>query len=121
MIYRRNWLWFFILVFLPLFLAGCSGIRWQMKETVFFGLRRTLFYRRNSASHFWSSSASVGRGFFREKYTDSTGRVVFQLAPGTYTVDISKDGYSTIRDSITIYTLELTPGIYPYGLIPQGG
>ena len=35
MIYRRNWLWFFILVFLPLFLAGCSGIRWQMKETVF--------------------------------------------------------------------------------------
>ena len=121
MIYRRNWLWFFILVFLPLFLAGCSGIRWQMKETVFL-VYEELYSTEGTVLPISGAQVLVsGEGFSGEKYTDSAGRVVFQLAPGTYTVDISKDGYSTIRDSITIYTLELTPGIYPYGLIPQGG
>lgn len=120
--YRRIWLWIFLFIFFSFILGGCSGIRWQMKETVFLVYEIESYSSERLVIPLPGAQVVVsGEGFSGVKYTDSAGRVVFQLAPGTYTVQVSKNGYLPVSDSITIYTLELTPGTYYYELIPQGG
>jgi len=120
--YHRAWLGLFLSIFLSLLLGGCSGIRWQMKETVFLVYEVEPYSSEGTVIPIPGALVAVsGESFSGVKYTDSTGRVVFQLAPGTYTIQVSKDGYFPVSDSITIYTLELTPGTYYHELIPQGG
>lgn len=120
--YRRTWLWVFLSIFFSLLLGGCSGIRWQMKETIFLVYEVEPYSSEGTVIPVPGALVTVsGESTSGMKYTDSTGQVVFQLAPGTYTVQVSKDGYLPVSDSITIYTLELTPGTYYYELIPQGG
>ena len=109
-------------MFLSLFLAGCSGVRWQMKETVFLVYETESYSSEGLVIPIPGAQVVVsGESFSGVKYTDSAGQVVFQLPPGTYTVQVSKDGYLPVSDSITIYTLELTSGTYYYELFPQGG
>ncbi len=109
-------------MFLSLFLAGCSGVRWQMKETIFLVYEVEPYSSEGTVIPVPGALVTVsGESTSGMKYTDSTGRVVFQLAPGTYTVQVSKNGYLPVSDSFSIYTLELTTGTYYYELIPQGG
>lgn len=93
-----------------------------MKETVFLVYEELYSIERTVIPIPGAQVVVSGEGFSGVKYTDSTGRAVFQLSPGTYTVQVSKGGYLSVSDSITIYTLELlTPGTYPYELFPRGG
>ena len=120
--YRRIWLWIFLFIFFSFILGGCSGIRWQMKETVFLVYEIESYSSERLVIPIPGAQVVVsGESFSGVKYTDSVGQVVFQLLPGTYTVQVSKNGYLPVSDSISIYTLELTPGTYYYELFPQGG
>ncbi len=62
----------------------------------------------------------VGGSYTGTRYTDSEGKAFFHIPPGTYSVQVGKNGYNTVTDTITIFTLELTSGRYYYELIPQG-
>ena len=101
---------------------GCSGVRWQMKETIFLVYEVEPYSSEGTVIPVPGALVTVsGENTSGMKYTDSAGQVVFQLLPGTYTVQVSKNGYLPVSDSISIYTLELTPGTYYYELFPQGG
>jgi len=117
---KKVMLYLLPLLFLGLIQSGCLGVRWQEKETYI------LVYEIEP----YSSSGYVlpvplaqvavsGNGYSSTKYTDSQGKTMFLLSPGTYTVQISKDGYESVSDTITIYTLELTPGYYRFCLVRQ--
>lgn len=103
-----------------LLLSGC-GVRWQMKDTYIFVYEIEPNSPEGYVLPVPLAQVSVSGSITAIRYTDANGRAHFQLPPGTYTVTITKSGYASITDTITIYTLELTPGRYVYYLPRQGG
>lgn len=109
-----------VVLLLFLFVSGC-GVRWQMKDTHIFVYEMRLDSPGGSVLPVPLARVSVEGNVTAVRYTDANGRAHFQLPPGTYVVSITKEGYLSITDTITIYTLELTPGRYVYYLAREGG
>ncbi|MGC8777286.1 MAG: carboxypeptidase-like regulatory domain-containing protein [Candidatus Caldatribacteriaceae bacterium] len=108
---------FLIWVSVIFLLAGC-GVRWQVKDTWVYVFENSP---QGITIPLQGALVSVaGEGYTGAKYTDDEGKVLFQVPPGTYVIQVSKNGYASVTDTITIYTLELTAGRYYYVLIPQG-
>lgn len=115
---RKFLVWIGVFIILGFLMAGC-GVRWQIKDT-------WIYVYENSSQGVTlplrGALVSVaGEGYTGTRYTNEDGKALFQIPPGTYTVQVSKSGYTTVTDTIAIYTLELTPGRYYYVLVPQGG
>ncbi|MEN3184687.1 MAG: carboxypeptidase-like regulatory domain-containing protein [Atribacterota bacterium] len=102
------------------FLSGC-GVRWQMKDTYIFVYEIEPNSPEGYVLPVPLAQVSIAGNVTKTLFTDASGKVRFQLPPGTYTVSITKNGYLPVTDTITIYTLELTPGRYVYYLARQGG
>jgi|YNPMSStandDraft_1061717.scaffolds.fasta_scaffold136144_2 hypothetical protein len=114
---KRSVLQVGVCFFLAFLLAGC-GVRWQIKDAWFYVYENSS---QGAPIPLQGALVSVaGEEYTGAKYTDAEGKVLFQIPPGRYTVQVSKSGYVSITDTITIYTLELTSGRYYYVLIPQG-
>lgn len=109
-----------VFLFAIFFLAGC-GVRWQMKDTYIFVYEIEPNSPEGYVLPVPLAQVSVTGSVSAVRYTDANGRAHFQLPPGTYTISITKSGYLPLSDTITIYTLELTPGRYVYYLARQGG
>ncbi|MDK2896249.1 MAG: Carboxypeptidase regulatory-like domain [Candidatus Atribacteria bacterium] len=117
---KAKFLIFGLLVCL-LFVSGCSGVRWQMKETVVYVFEIEELSSSNQHLPLAGAQVSIsGEGYSATKFTDSEGKAVFQVPPGTYTLQASKAGYRSASEIITLYTLELTTGYYYLNLIPGG-
>jgi len=100
--------------------GGCLGVRWQEKETHILVYEIEPYSSSNYVLPVPLARVAVsGNGYSSTKYTDSQGRAVFLLSPGTYSVQVSKDGYESVSDTITIYTLELTPATFAQALAPK--
>ncbi|MEN3202635.1 MAG: carboxypeptidase-like regulatory domain-containing protein [Atribacterota bacterium] len=114
---------YLVLAFLPLFFfvsSGC-GVRWQTKDTYIFVYEIEPNSPEGYVLPVALAQVSVSGNISAVRYTDASGKAHFQLPPGTYTISITKSGYLPLVDTITIYTLELTPGRYVYYLARQGG
>ncbi len=114
---KRFWVFLLIALF---FLSGC-GVRWQMKDTYIFVYEIEPNSPEGYVLPVPLAQVSISGVVTAVRYTDASGRAHFKLPPGTYTVSIVKSGYLPLTDTITIYTLELTPGRYVYYLARQGG
>lgn len=95
---------------------GC-GVRWQIKDTWVYVYEESVQGVTVPLSGALVSLS--GEKYTGIKYTDGEGKVLFQVPPGTYVIQVSKSGYTPVTETITIYTLELTPGRYYYVLQVQ--
>jgi len=120
MMAKKRVICWLLLLFLLFVQGGCLGVRWQEKETHILVYEIEPYSSSNYVLPVPLARVAVsGNGYSSTKYTDSQGRAVFLPSPGTYSVQVSKDGYESVSDTITIYTLELTPGYYPFYLVRQ--
>jgi|UniRef100_A0A7V3YFE5 hypothetical protein len=110
-----------VLVLVLLFVLSGCGVRWQMKDTYIFVYEIAPNAPQGYVLPVPLARVTVTGNVSAVRYTDAQGRAHFQLPPGTYTVTIDKSGYLSLTDTITIYTLELTPGRYVYYLARQEG
>ncbi|MGQ9746915.1 MAG: PEGA domain-containing protein [Candidatus Caldatribacteriaceae bacterium] len=103
-------------ILLVVIFLGC-GVRWQIKDTWVYVYGESV---QGVTVPLPGALVSLsGEQYTGIKYTNGEGKVLFQIPPGTYLIQVSKSGYTTVTETITIYTLELTPGRYYYVLQPQ--
>ncbi len=119
---------FVLIIIFPLvlsfFLSGCFSIRWQIKEVTFrvYGIQEDSDYyiaivgAKIEISGKVYTTPSSTTTVSKTVYTNSKGEVTVNLQPGTYTIKISKDGYTSVTESIVIYTLQTSGGAYNFYL-----
>ena len=109
-------------IFILITLSGCSIIRWQVKQVTF----RVYIIQEDSEYYLPAVGAKIDisgsvyttptstTSVSKTVYTNSNGEVTVNLQPGTYTLTISKAGYTSVQETITIYTLQTSGGAYNF-------
>ncbi|HSV30824.1 MAG TPA: carboxypeptidase-like regulatory domain-containing protein [Atribacteraceae bacterium] len=100
-------------------LAGC--VRWQEKTVGFYVYAMEPFSVEGYVLPLFGARVAIAGGVSLTLYTNSHGKAVTQLPPGTYQVTASHSGYSPVNRVITLYTLDLGPLYYDFQLAPTGG
>ncbi len=116
-----------LLLFIGIFLSGCSGLRWQIKEVTFrvYGIQEDSEYYLALAGAKIEISGKVyitpttTTTVSKTVYTNSNGEIKVNLQPGTYTIKVSKDGYTSVTEAIVIYTLQTSGGAYNFYLAEE--
>ena len=109
-------------IFILITLSGCSIIRWQVKQVTF----RVYIIQEDSEYYLPAVGAKIDisgsvyttptstTSVSKTVYTNSNGEVTVNLQPGIYTLTISKTGYTSVQETITIYTLQTSGGAYNF-------
>lgn len=115
-------------IFILITLSGCSIIRWQVKQVTF----RVYIIQEDSEYYLPAVGAKIDisgsvyttptstTSVSKTVYTNSNGEVTVNLQPGTYTLTISKAGYTSVQETITIYTLQTSGGAYNFYITEEG-